>query len=785
MVKLPVSADPAPYAGRWIVVASAGLLAVLLVGLALDVGGSYPGFFFGPDYRVVLVDPAAQQAGVAWGDRLVAADGASPLALGDHLRRARGPIRYELERGAERFTVSLRPEPFTAAVLARRFSVYFAVSAIMLVVGVLVWRQNPAAVPNRRFLLYMCLWAMSNVAVPDATLSLRKWGAAVLGLIPLLLTVHGWVLFLTYPVNPPRQAWLDRHRVIPRLYRGALVAGIALTLLYVGVAAMSPAMMLDGWLFPAARAFQATFAVLSFPIKVAALLDTRRRASSPLVNQQTIVLLAGIGLGLGLWLGLMLMPLTLIYPPPVDPQVGSALVLLYPLAIAYATVRYRLFDATLVIRRSLVYTALAALVAGTYALVIAGANVVLAQADLTRSPWFSAAFMFTVALVFQPLRAWLQRSVDRTFFRERQDHVRALQALARSLRGLLDLDEISRRLASTIEAAMHARDPRLLVGLPPPTVAGVVAIAPGAVSRYQVAADPSFAAIAPAALHAYAELGAEVIVPLRFQDELRGVLVLGAKRSEAPYTAEDLAVLETVADQAAIAVANAEAHRQVVDYARELERSLMIRSSLAKFVPRRVHELIEASPDASLLDKRETDVTVVFADITGYTRLTSRLTPDELGAIVERYFGAFLDEIVKHGGDVNETAGDGLMVIFPEDGHARAAVEAARGIHRRTAELNADLPDGVEPLAMHVGINSGPAALGATKIEGRAGTRWTYTASGMTTNIAARLAAVARGGQIVVSAATVARLGPGVDVDDLGERALKNVDGPVRAYRLR
>ena len=207
-------------------------------------------------------------------------------------------------------------------------------------------------------------------------------------------------------------------------------------------------------------------------------------------------------------------------------------------------------------------------------------------------------------------------------------------------------------------------------------------------------------------------------MPLRFQDALDALLVLGPKRSEAAYTAEDLELLETVADQAAVAVANAEAHRRVLDYARELERSLMIRTNLAKFVPQRVRQLIEESPEAPSLDKRETDVTVLFADITGYTRLTARLAPDDLDALVERYFGAFLDEIVKHGGDVNETAGDGLMVIFHEGEHARAAVEAARAIHRRAAEIGAELAARFEPLAMHVGVNTGPALLGATKIEG-------------------------------------------------------------------
>jgi class 3 adenylate cyclase len=198
-----------------------------------------------------------------------------------------------------------------------------------------------------------------------------------------------------------------------------------------------------------------------------------------------------------------------------------------------------------------------------------------------------------------------------------------------------------------------------------------------------------------------------------------------------------------------------------------------------------VRELIEESPDASSLEKREADVTVLFADITGYTRLSSALPAEALDALVERYFGAFLDEIVRHGGDVNETAGDGLMVIFHEGEHARAAVEAARAIHWRTDELNVELAGQSDPIAMHIGINTGPALLGATKIEGRAGTRWTYTASGLTTSIAARLAAEASGGEIVISDTTRDRLDAEVELDDLGARPLKNVERPVRLFRVR
>jgi class 3 adenylate cyclase len=212
-----------------------------------------------------------------------------------------------------------------------------------------------------------------------------------------------------------------------------------------------------------------------------------------------------------------------------------------------------------------------------------------------------------------------------------------------------------------------------------------------------------------------------------------------------------------------------------------------IRANLAKFVPRTVQDLIERAPEAPELDKREVDVTVLFVDLVGYTRLTERLDPGRVNELVERCFGAYLDEILRRGGDVNETAGDGLMAIFRDADprrHARQAVRCALGILRRTRELNETLDGLPEPLAVHIGVNSGLATVGATKIEGANGTRWTYTASGQVTIVAARLAALAQGDEILVGAETRERLGDQFSLEALGERPLRNVETPVQLFRL-
>ena len=87
-------------------------------------------------------------------------------------------------------------------------------------------------------------------------------------------------------------------------------------------------------------------------------------------------------------------------------------------------------------------------------------------------------------------------------------------------------------------------------------------------------------------------------------------------------------------------------------------------------------------------------------------------------------------------------------------------------------------------VALRLGVNSGMAAVGATKIEGRAGARWTYTASGRVTNVAARLADLGGFDTALIGPETRRRIDDAFCTRDLGERSLKNVDEPLRVYAL-
>ena len=217
-----------------------------------------------------------------------------------------------------------------------------------------------------------------------------------------------------------------------------------------------------------------------------------------------------------------------------------------------------------------------------------------------------------------------------------------------------------------------------------------------------------------------------------------------------------------------------------------------LRDHFAKFVPEPVKRLATADPDApELSTKVERDVSVLMLDVSGYSRLSEQLPTTQLNDLVERYFSAFLDRIREADGDINETAGDGFMALFmdaedgaPEDGpsHVVRAVDTALDLLTTTQRLNAEIAQ--TPLGVHIGTNSGPALVGSTRFEDARGTRWTFTASGTVTNIAARLVGVASDGQIVIGPQTRQGVGDRYELESVGEKQLQNLSEPIEVHRV-
>jgi class 3 adenylate cyclase len=216
-----------------------------------------------------------------------------------------------------------------------------------------------------------------------------------------------------------------------------------------------------------------------------------------------------------------------------------------------------------------------------------------------------------------------------------------------------------------------------------------------------------------------------------------------------------------------------------------------LRDLLAKFVPSSVQRRVRENPSAPNLERTERDLAILFLDVASFTSLTESTTPEGINFLIEKYFSGFIDDIFRHQGEICESQGDGLMLIFENKGtdpgmHVRNAAATAIAIQRKTHATNTNLAEGEAPIRVNIGIDAGRTTLGSTKFEGVSGSRWTFTAYGMAVNIAARLGKLATHGQTLLSECAKEYLGetPPFDLRDFGTHALKNVTEPVRAWEL-
>jgi class 3 adenylate cyclase len=283
-------------------------------------------------------------------------------------------------------------------------------------------------------------------------------------------------------------------------------------------------------------------------------------------------------------------------------------------------------------------------------------------------------------------------------------------------------------------------------------------------------------------------------VPFCVEEGCYGFLGLGKRLIPEPYSAHDRELLNTLVNNLVIAFRNARAFEKIQKLNRELQKALRkvellesIKANLCKFVPSTVTRLVEKSPTDEVLDAQERDVSVLFLDIEGYTKITERIGATAVNTLIEKYFSGFMEAIYANNGDVLETSGDGLMVLFlseDEKTHAMEAVQAAAAIRENTLRINREEGNSSDPVIVNIGVCSGPAFVGAAKFDSLTGSRWAYTSHGNTTNIAARICSQARGGQALVSKSTAERVKANFRFQPLGSFSLKNVSEQVELFSL-
>lgn len=219
-----------------------------------------------------------------------------------------------------------------------------------------------------------------------------------------------------------------------------------------------------------------------------------------------------------------------------------------------------------------------------------------------------------------------------------------------------------------------------------------------------------------------------------------------------------------------------------------IERLQKIKRVMGYFVPRTAKNIIEKEPEEKgLLDKYIQDASILFLDIEGFTLLLEKYPQERINRTIEYYFSIFLNLIQKNGGDINETAGDGMMVIFLDSDpvqHARNAVRAALEIKEECLKTHEVKDSDLFDIRVNIGVHTGKVYLGSTKMRGSEEERWTFTASGAVTIMAARLSQYAKEGQILLGEETARRVEKDYPLNKIGKIPLKNIKDSGEIYEI-
>lgn len=263
-------------------------------------------------------------------------------------------------------------------------------------------------------------------------------------------------------------------------------------------------------------------------------------------------------------------------------------------------------------------------------------------------------------------------------------------------------------------------------------------------------------------------------VPVLFEDELIGVLLI-VREEPGPYADEQIQLVQTFADQAAITIANARLSSAV-------ERQ---RTELSRFVSPQVADLLSSERGEQLLAGHRAYISCLFCDLRGFTAFAETAAPEELLELLREYHALIGELIPAHHGTLEHFAGDGLMVFFndpvPVTDHELEAVRMALAVHERFRALAETWRRRGSELGLGIGIAAGYATLGRIGFEGR----YDYGVVGPVANLASRLSTHAARGQTLVSQRVLAEIDDAVDASSVGEIELKGFRDAMVVYEVR
>jgi adenylate cyclase len=278
------------------------------------------------------------------------------------------------------------------------------------------------------------------------------------------------------------------------------------------------------------------------------------------------------------------------------------------------------------------------------------------------------------------------------------------------------------------------------------------------------------------------DIRSAMAVPLWDENKVVGVLYADAHFSSHHWVEkgeEELSFFSALANLVASSV-----QRWLL--AEKLRSEEVIRHRLERYhSPAVVQQLIAvgALPNGRL-PPQETEISILFADLVGFTAISERFTPTQVAELLNNLFEEMLQEVFAYAGTLDKYIGDCIMAFFgapePQPDHADRAVTVAKGMLTRLENLNAK-NFWTEPLQLRIAINSGKAVVGDVGSSQRVD----YTALGATINLAARMEAICPPGECVVSEATYQMLSQPSSFLEMADYRFKGINRLVKVYQTK
>ena len=286
-------------------------------------------------------------------------------------------------------------------------------------------------------------------------------------------------------------------------------------------------------------------------------------------------------------------------------------------------------------------------------------------------------------------------------------------------------------------------------------------------------------------------------VPILKDNDLLGVMLIFHLEVR-PFTENQIALVETFADQAAIAIENTRLLKELRERTEEVEKlnqhleqrvtaqvgEIERMGRLRRFLPPQVADLIVASGSEKQLESHRREITALFCDLRGFTGFSESADPEDVMALLRDYHAAIGNIIIKYSGTLERYAGDGVMVVFndpvPVEIPALQAVLMALEMRGAIGALTDKWRRLGHDIGFGIGIAHGFATLGTIGFEGR----FDYAAIGTVSNVASRLCDEANPGQILISARVLMAVEDTVKVEPVGEFELKGIRRPLAAYNV-